>query len=347
MKKIFLQLTFATLFLLSPLFVNASNEADSLSKPKGTWSTTSKPALKVDHKYYNNWSSTGNSQISLISSSLGNYKYTHPKYIWDNVVDLAFGLYWQDLDGNQTLESLRKNDDKIDITSTYSMRLKNSWNVNASANFKSQFYDGFQYGEDTVLVSTCMAPGYLTTSLGFEYKKDFWNVSLSFLTGKTTFLVSDRVIDAGQLYGVDTTGGKRAYFALGSYIKLFFKKDIAPRLNLYTRFELFYDYNKPSQKVSVNDWNSDKLQRYNTYLKRSGYCLFHDTDVDFELTLEYRFSSWLAAYFSCNLKYDTDFATQDPDNANLMLPSKGLLGPWQFYESAGLQIYFNWHTPKS
>lgn len=328
------------------------------AKPKGTWTTSSTPALKIDEAYYNNWSAAGNSQLAITAAFNGTYKYTNGKDFWDNIIDLAFGIHWQDLDGKNTplLESLRKNEDKIDLTSTYSRALKGAWNVNAMANFKTQFYKGYQYGEDTALISNFMAPAYLTTSLGFEYKKEWWNVSLSFLTGRTTFVCSDSLIKNGYNYGViqDTdflkTGHYRhAYFGLGSYVKFYMKKDIAKNLNLYVRAELFYDYMKRSnlQREATTrlelehngyaDWN---------YGKKLGYCLYHEMDFDLEVKLEYRFSSWLAAYAGFQMRYDSDFRSPSETYPGFSVTNKGAMGALQFFQTAGLQVYFNWKTPK-
>lgn len=331
----------------------------------GKWTTSTTPALKIDNHYYDNWTATGISQLVFLNTFNGTYKYTTDNYTWDNIINLALGLYWQDLDGDTTqhgfaiLESRRKNDDKIDLTTTFSMKLKNSWNINASANFKSQFLEGYTYtATDTTLISNFMAPAYLTTALGFECKKEDWNVSLSFLTGKTTFLLDEDVIRAGQLYGVDTTGGKRVYAGLGSYVKLYYKKDIAKNLNFYTRLELFYDYRKPTYRT--NNTNAllaelDDISQYEatdnswpTYMVRNGdwenagkrdlYTLLHDTDVDFEFKLEYRFSKFFSAYLMSRLKYDSDFTGR-----SRIFGSNDCR--WQVYQSAGVQLYFNWKTP--
>lgn len=367
MKKIVL----ASLLMMAvsmPLYAQEETEAapvqdaaeqaaeESAVKTKGEWTTSSTPQLKIDEAYYNNWSAAGNARLAITGAFNGTYKYVNGKNIWDNIVDLAFGIHWQDLDGKNTplLESLRKNEDKIDLTSTYSRALKKSWNVNAMANFKTQFYKGYQYGEDTVLISNIMAPAYLTTALGFEYKREWWNVSLSFLTGRTTFVCSDSLIKNGYNYGVIqdtnylTTGHYRhAYFGLGSYVKFYMKKDIAKNLNLYVRAELFYDYMKRSnlQRESgvryelisngYKDWN---------YGKKLGYCLYHEMDFDLEVRLEYRFSSWLAAYAGFQMRYDSDFRSVDEWGHNVT--NKGAMGSLQFFQSAGLQIYFNWKTPK-
>lgn len=328
--------------------------AEEPAKSKGTWTTSSTPSLKIDEAYYNNWSAAGNSQLALTASFNGAYKYTNGKDIWDNIVDLAFGIHWQDLDGKNSplLESLRKNEDKIDLTSTYSRALKGSWNVNAMANFKTQFYKGYQYGEDTVLISNFMAPAYLTTSLGFEYKKEWWNVSLSFLTGKTTFVCNDALLDSGYTYGVLYNDKKNrwnhAYFGLGSYVKFYMKKDIAKNLNLYVRAELFYDYRKRST-LEKEETREELMKNGNfdytnwSYGKQLGFCLWHEMDIDLEARLEYRFSSWLAVYAGFQMKYDSDFRKME-DGHNII--SKGAMGALQFFQTAGLQVYFNWKTPK-
>lgn len=338
---------------------DAETEAEAEDAPetktKGTWTTTSTPALKIDEAYYNNWSAAGNAQLAITAAFNGTYNYTNGKDFWDNIVDLAFGIHWQDLDGKNTplLESFRKNEDKIDLTSTYSRALKKSWNVNAIANFKTQFYKGFQYGEDTLLISRFMAPAYLTTAIGFEYKKEWWNLSLSFLTGKTTFVCDDSLIAAGYTYGVpqpaeDLAVGKyhHAYFGLGSYVKFYMKKDIAKDLNLYVRAELFYDYMKRSnltkettrqELIDIDYFNS-------SYGKKVGFCLWHEMDVDLELKLEYRFNSFLAAYAGFQMKYDSDFRSINDAGQNVM--NKGAMGAIQFFQTAGLQVYFNWKTPK-
>ena len=343
----------------------AQDEADA-KLSGGTWSTSSTPALKASEFMFNNWSKTGNSQIDVTGTFFGNYKYTHPKFVWDNVVDLAYGYAWQDLD-NSTADSVgglfetrRKSNDKIDLTSAISWNAYKGWGASFSANLKTQFgagyeYDGIGINQTETKVSRFFAPAYLTTALSFEHKKDDWSVSLSFLTGKTTFVYDDSLIAADRTYGViqpdnfDPTDPKtfsHAYFALGSYIKAqYLKKDLLPNLDLYARIELFYDYKKPHNMA----WNTDatvmgtdskyllaegetwdNLSQY-TWLKKRAF----ETDVDFEMKLDYRFSEHIAANFALNLKWDTDYS------------GIGKWGHWQVYQMAGLQVFFSWKTPKA
>ncbi|MBR1798652.1 MAG: DUF3078 domain-containing protein [Bacteroidales bacterium] len=345
--------------------------APEVQKPRGTWSTSTTPALKISETMFNNWSSSGNSQITVLGTFFGNYKYTHAKYVWDNIADLAYGYAWQDLDNSSIdsvgglFESRRKSADKIDLTSSLTFKLFKDWGANATANLKTQFGNGYEYtgvgseAEDTKeKVSGFMSPAYLTTAISFELKRSTWSVSASFLTGKTTFVIDDSLIVHGKNYGVvqdddfkvedPGTYSKinNVYFALGSYIKaMYLKKDILPNLDLYARAELFYDYRKP-KNMSWDDHSKSKYTFATTAdgdqvedwsdLDRKGWLARRafETDLDFEVKLDYRLSSHISANLAVNLKWDTDFS------------GIGKWGHWQIYQMAGVQVFFNWKTPK-
>ena len=194
---------------------NDAATSDSTSTPKGVWTTSSTPALKIGEFIYHNWSATGNSQIDITGTFFGNYKYTHPKFVWDNIADLAYGFAWQDLDNSAEdsvggrFETRRKSNDKIDLTSALSWKAYKDWGASFTANFKSQFgkgytYEGIGYNAIATEVSSFMAPGYLTTALSFELKKTDWSVSLSFLTGKTTFVYNDSLIAKVRMSRLNT-----------------------------------------------------------------------------------------------------------------------------------------------
>lgn len=361
---------FTILAVLALGTVAMAQEAPADSSKVGSWTTTSTPALKASEFIFNNWSSTGNSQIDVTGTFFGNYKYTHPKFVWDNVVDLAYGYAWQDLDNSMAdslgglFETRRKSNDKIDLTSAISWNAYKGWGASFTANLKTQFGNGYEYdgigvNQTETLVSGFFAPAYLTTALSFEYKKTDWSVSLSFLTGKTTFVCNDSLIAVGKTYGVlqedpnfnvaDPTTFTHAYFALGSYVKAqYLKKDILPSLDLYARVELFYDYKKPKNMgwtaIDAYDGVTDPDSKYTLAgeetwadLQDKGWLAKRafETDLDFEVKLDYRFSKHIAANFALNLKWDTDFS------------GMGKWGHWQVYQMAGVQVFFSWKTPKA
>ena len=353
--------------LLAALCLAAVPAIAQDEQPAGSWATSSTPALKFSESMFNNWSSAGTSQLDLNITFFGNYKYTHARYVWDNIVDLGFGHAWQDLDNSALggrFESRRKSLDKIDLTSALSWKAYKDWGASFTANLKTQFANGYEYSgagdNDGKMVSSFFAPAYLTTALAFEYKKPEWSVSLSFLTGKTTFVFNNDLIDSGYTYGVIQDKGfnpadpnrswNHAYFALGSYLKAqYLKKDLLPSLDLYARLELFYDYKKPGHmawneikdfadgSITAFDECEYKLGADETWSELAGYNWLQrrvfETDLDFELKLDYRFSTHIAANFALNLKWDTDFS------------GMGRWGHLQVYQMAGLQVFFSWKTP--
>ena len=357
MKKFF---TVLAAFALTAAVAMAQEEP---AAPAGKWETSSTPALKISEFMFDNWSKSGNSQIDATATFFGNYKYTHPRYIWDNVVDLAYGYAWQDLaEGDTLFETRRKSNDKIDLTSAISWKPFEKlpdWGANFTANLKTQFGVGYEYSgvgaaQTETKVSNFFAPAYLTTALSFEYKRPNWSVSLSFLTGKTTFVCDDELIHDSLFYGViqkdnfdytDASTYTHAYFALGSYIKAqYLKKDLLPSLDLYARAELFYDYKKPENMAWGDATTMAANSKYTlaqgetwddvANLGWFGKRLF-ETDLDLEVKLDYRFSSHIAANFALNLKWDTDYS------------GMGVWGHWQIYQMAGVQVFFSWKTPKN
>ena len=375
MKRI---ITFCAALMMVATVATAQEEK---AENGGAWSSSTTPALKVSEQLFNNWSKSGNSTFDVTATFFGNYKYTHPKYVWDNIADLAYGYAWQDLDPEGVLfETRRKSNDKIDLTSALSWNAYKGWGASFTANLKTQFGRGYEYDgvgqaaeENKQLVSDFFAPAYLTTALSFEYKKTDWSVSLSFLTGKTTFVCNDWFIINGLNYGVIQNDPddpkkpfdpskeetykniKNAYFALGSYVRFqYLKKDIVPNLDLYARLELFYDYQKPKnmgwKSIDQNDgWWDGTTGARTKYtgvesVDQAGFDRLKgmswlqrrafETDVDMEVKLDYRFSSHIAANFALNLKYDTDFS------------GMGRGGHWQLYQLAGVSLFFNWKTPQ-
>ena len=355
MKKLY---ALCAVVLMASVSANI-NAQDESAAPKGTWTTSSSPALKATETFFDNWAKTGNSQIELTATFFGNYKYTHPRYVWDNIADLAYGYAWQDLDYSAQggiFETRRKSIDKIDLTSALSWNAYKGWGASFTANLKTQFGIGYEYNgigaaQTQTMVSEFFAPAYLTTALSFEHKKADWSVSLSFLTGKTTFVCNDSLIAADRTYGViqpdnfnplDPSTFKHTYFALGSYVRFqYLKKDILKNLDLYARAEFFYDYKKPKNMAWGDNMATDSkylladgetwanLQGYN-WLKRRIF----ETDMDVEVKLDYRLSSHISANLALNVKWDTDFS------------GMGRWGHLQVYQMAGIQVYFLWKTPK-
>jgi len=217
--------------------------------------------LNFTQSSFTNWAAGGENAISgtALVNVFANYK--RNKTTWDNTLDLAYGLL-QSGSG-----ATRKNEDKIDFSSKFGQyAFLDHWYYTALVNFKSQFDNGYNYPDDSTVISHFMAPAYVLGALGLDYKtKDnSFSAFISPLTSKTT-IVNDQTLANAGAFGVepavyDTVGGayvivtegKMIRSEFGGYIKLTFKKDVGKNVNLSTKLELFSNYLENPQNIDVN-----------------------------------------------------------------------------------------------
>lgn len=243
------------------------------------WSLKNNILLNSEQATLSNWSAGGFSSFAFSSFYKGYFNYKKGSNQWDNYIDLAYGMIWQDKSGNgfkDTTNIFQKSDDKIELNSIYSRKMYKAWNYSALINLKSQFDEGFKDGN---LVAAPIAPITVTSSVGFEYKINGFSTLLSFLTGKTT-IVTDNRLKGNEIFGF-TEPGQCTLFSLGSYAKFFFQKDIFKNINLLVKLDFFYDYHKP----------------------------LLDTDINSEIFINIKVSKHLTAFVNLQAKMDKDFNT--------------------------------------
>jgi hypothetical protein len=209
---------------------------------------------------FTNWAAGGINSISgqFLFNTYANYK--KGMTTWDNILDISYGLTKQG-----TSESVRKADDKLDITSKYGQyAFKKVWYYSVLANFKTQFQPGYTYQGDTAktLISDFMAPGYLVLAVGLDYKPtDKFSIFTAPITAKYTFVYNQALADAGA-FGVekavyDTAGvrlvkGRNVRQEFGGYFKMQYRGDVMKNVNLLAKLELFSNYLKNPQNIDVN-----------------------------------------------------------------------------------------------
>jgi hypothetical protein len=217
-----------------------------------------------------NWAAGGQSAVSgnsLINLYLNLKK---PNYAWDNSLNLGLGMQYQTAE-----DKLIKTDDKIDFTSKYGKKAADKLFYALLLNFKTQFAVGYNYPNDSVKISDFMAPAYLVTALGMDYKPGkTTSIFVAPVTGRVTFVLDQNLANQGSS-GVekavyDTSGniikkGETTKSEFGGYIRFLYKNDnIVKNVGFYTRLDLFTNYlNKPGN-IDVN-WESIlaiKLAKY-------------------------------------------------------------------------------------
>jgi len=216
-----------------------------------------------------NWSAGGQNSLAGNVTFNMTAKYKKDAWKWDNGIFLGYGL------SKQGDDDLNKTDDQIILTSNLGYEIKGPWYATANLNFRTQFADGFNLPNDSVIVSTFMAPAYLVAGLGFEYEpNDNFRIFINPVTAKTMFILDDRLSAIGA-YGVDSLANVKAEF--GAFISFFYKKEVVKNVTLTTLYTMFGNYE------NLAAW-----------------------DINWDLIIDLKINEWLAANLTTNLIYDQD-----------------------------------------
>lgn len=244
-------------------------DADTLWKFSGTTS------LNISQLSLTNWAAGGDNSLSgnaLINLSAN---YATDKTSWENKLILGFGLIKQGDDPT------RKSDDQIDLASKLGLKASEKWFYTGLLGFKTQFAEGYDRpgDDDRMKISNFMSPGYLSFSLGMDYKpSEVFSLFLSPASSKFTFVLDDDLSAAGS-FGLDPEQKTRA--EIGAYIKMTFKKEILKNVTLDTKIDLFSNYFDNPQYVDVN-WDLLLTFKINDYLSASLLTqLIYDYDIKF------------------------------------------------------------------
>jgi hypothetical protein len=236
------------------------------------WTTGGKASLSFTQVTLTNWAAGGENSMGG-NSFLNLYaKMLKGKSTWDNMLDMSYGLLKL---GDQ---KIRKSDDKIDFVSKYGHNvIHRNLFLSANLSFKSQFTDGYKYPNDSVIISTFMAPGYLMLGFGMDYKPyPFLSISFLPLTGRLTF-VRDQQLAGEGAYGVDP--GKNIREEFGAAFKAVMEKDLIENISLKTKLELFTNYLDQPENIDIN-WEALLMMKVNKYISTFlGFQTLYDHDI--------------------------------------------------------------------
>ncbi|RYE30206.1 MAG: DUF3078 domain-containing protein, partial [Sphingobacteriaceae bacterium] len=195
--------------------------------------------------FSNNWSAGGVSSIAVGTNFDFKTEYNHEGKDFTSELILLYGKV-----KNQG-QVERKTNDRIFWDNKVSISFSKHWNFYGSLSFESQFDAGFNYPSDVnvppVLISRFMAPGYLTESIGFEYKPvTYFSARFGTGTARQTFVLDNALYRNNRdttVYGV--AYGKNILNQLAFQIVSNFDKDIAKNVNLKVRYLIFVPYDTP------------------------------------------------------------------------------------------------------
>ncbi|WP_242691587.1 DUF3078 domain-containing protein [Desertivirga arenae] len=203
--------------------------------------------------FSDNWSGGGVNSVAV--GTLFNYKTDYTRDYKNYVSELI--LQYGKLKNRDQMQ--RKTNDRIFWDNKVGLKLSSNWNFFGSLNFESQFDQGYNYskgknGEEVkVLISKFMSPGYLTESLGFEYKpgKSF-SLRIGTGTARQTF-VFDTTLYRNNSKNFGVPIGRRMRNELAFQLVTNFEKDIFENINLKARYNMFANYHRLSNMDSRLD----------------------------------------------------------------------------------------------
>ena len=199
-----------------------------------------------------NWSKGGESSLALLLMSKYNANYSKDKVKWENSVEFRYGI-------SQTkTRGLEKNDDKLELQSRLGYAAFKKWFYSGEANFRTQLAPGYKFPDKDNPISAFMAPGYITMSIGMDYKpnKDF-SLFLAPFTSKTTF-VRDTVMIAPSKFGLEP--GKKQLWEPGIIVKANWHRAITENITYDTKGEFFNNYRYTFQKFAF-EWEQVVIMR--------------------------------------------------------------------------------------
>ena len=201
-----------------------------------------------------NWAKGGESATALLMMSKYDANYSKKKVKWENSGEFRYGI------SKTKTRGLEKNDDKIEFQSRFGYSAFKKWFYSAEGNFRTQVARGYTYPDMAKPISAFMAPGYLTMSLGLDYKpnKNF-SLFLAPFTSKTTY-VNDTALINPTTYGL--LPGTKKLWEPGIIIKANWRQELTEDITYETKGEFFNNYRYTFQKFAF-EWEQVLTMRVN------------------------------------------------------------------------------------
>lgn len=251
------------------------------------WSTGAKVNLSFSMVNLSNWAQGGENSISFISTGNLFARYKKNNISFETIMDLSFAIQRLGQSG------IRKNDDRIDVNTTFGYAANKVLNYTVMTNFRSQFAPGFNYPNDSVVVSRFFSPAYLVVSAGMEYRpKPWFRLNLSPASGKFTFVTNQLLADAGAFgvkpaernsAGLLVKRGEQLRYEFGASLFARFTKEIVKNVTLDLKLDLFNGYADDDPKNRGNiDVNSESTLnlKVNKYITTNVFVqVIYDQDI--------------------------------------------------------------------
>ncbi len=224
------------------------------------------------------WQSGGINSISMRTGVKQSLNMKYGRSDWNTDLDLVYGFI------KQGQNELLKNEDRIDLTSKYGLKVSKRWLFSALLNFRTSFNESYVINKDGTkgnLVSDFMAPGFLNVGTGFDFKEGKWlSIYYSPMNLKFTS-VQDSSLRSKYLPVADQDKPYR--LELGSYLNIRVKQEIMKNVMLESKADFFTNHLQNFGSIDVN-WENIMAFKVNKYLTATVLSnLVYDEDILFTI----------------------------------------------------------------
>ena len=268
-------------------------------------------SINISQASLTNWAAGGQNSFALNGIFSGFVNYKRNKSVWDNSLDLGYGLLKQ---GNS---GYMKTDDKFDFLSKYGHEAFKNFYYAFLFNFKTQMAPGYKYPDVTNKISDLFSPAYLVIALGLDYKPNtHFSAFIAPLTGKFTFVTDKKLSDAGA-FGVKQ--GNKTLSEFGGYLRAIytrndFKSELLKNVSFTSKIDLFSNYLTKPQNIVIN-W---------------------------ETLIALKVNKFISANLNTQLIYDDKIKVPFDKNGNGSIePDEGIRSLVQFKEILGVGFSYN------
>jgi len=144
--------------------------------------------------------------------------------------------------------------------------------------------EGLDYSKDTSVISKFLAPAYILSAIGLDYKpSSYFSAFAAPFTSKITIVNDEKLSNAGA-FGVDS--GKTVKSELGGYIRVIysrndFKSEFLKNVAFTSKIDLFSNYLKSPEKIDVS-WETQIAFKVNKFITVNlNTHLLYDFDIKF------------------------------------------------------------------
>ncbi len=249
---------------------DSTQKTDTTKAPPKPWKIKNAVSLTFSQVSLTNWVAGGENTISGNGHYGFGSSYNKGNNSWENTFDIAYGQTRQGSAKNI------KNDDRIDVSSKFGRKASKAWYYSVLASFKTQMFPGYNYPNDSTIVSDWLAPGYLGLSVGMDYKpSDKLSIFMSPVSGRLTIVQRQDLANTGS-YGVkgavyDQSGnmikkGEHYLYEAGGLVRILLTQPIIKtKLVWNSKLEFFTNYIKDPQNIDVN-WENTVEAKLNSWL---------------------------------------------------------------------------------